>query len=96
VAMEIADTTRFEPAKDIVFTALEDEVVILNLKTRRYFGLNESGVLIWQAVQTGKDVAEMTSSMAEVYDVTAEDAREAVVTFCQELLDAGLLALVTE
>jgi len=96
VAVEIVDSTRFEPAKDIVFTALEDEVVILNLKTRRYFGLNESGVLIWQAVQTGKDVAEMIAAMAEVYDVTPEDAREAVVTFCRELHEAGLLAVVAE
>jgi hypothetical protein len=89
----LTDTTRFQGAEDVVFTAMEDEAVLLNLTTKQYYGLNESGMRIWQLVQIGSSVSEMAGAIAEDYEVSPEDARDAVAALCQELLEEGLIAV---
>jgi len=73
----LTETTRFRGAEDVVFTAMEDEAVLLNLTTKEYYGLNESGMRIWQLVQIGASIAEMAAAIAEDYEVTLEGARDA-------------------
>lgn len=86
-------STRFTGAQDVVFTASEDESVLLHLSTREYYGLNETGTRIWQLVQIGSSVSEMADALADEYEVSTEDAREAVVGLCRELLEAGLIVV---
>lgn len=85
------DATRFQGAEDVVFTAMEDEAVLLNLTTKQYYGLNESAMLIWQLVQIGSSVSEMAGAIAEDYEVSPGDARDAVASLIEELLEEGLL-----
>ncbi len=84
-------STRFQGAQDVVFTAMEDEAVLLHLGTRKYYGLNETGTRIWQLVQIGSSLSEMAQALAEEYEVSAEEALEAVTSLCSELLDEGLI-----
>ncbi|MEJ6479486.1 MAG: PqqD family protein [Octadecabacter sp.] len=44
---------------DVVGEEFDGEVVVLNLKTGQYFGLNESGVALWSAILAGADPADI-------------------------------------
>lgn len=87
----VTDRTRLRGAEDVVFTAMEDEAVLLHLGTRKYYGLNETGLRVWQMMQVGACVADISANLAKEYDVEAEDARQAVVNLCEELLAEGLV-----
>ena len=88
---KIDGSTRFTGATDVVFTAMEDEAVLLHLSSKRYYGLNETGMRIWQMVQIGASVSEMAVALAEEYDVIEGDAQDAVSALCRELLEEELI-----
>lgn len=77
---------RLIPESDVVVSDLENkEAVILNLKTNLYYTLNEIGFSIWQMVDNGFTVAEMSQKLHEEYEVTLEKAEESVANLIDDL-----------
>jgi hypothetical protein len=53
------------------------------------FNLNETGALILQALQDGKDVAEIVDLLLAEYDIEIQDAEKEVNAFIDSLKDNG-------
>lgn len=54
------------------------EGVLVDLNTKRYYQLNETAMLVWRGVESGKTVAEIVGEMTEEYEVTPEQAERSV------------------
>jgi len=67
--------TRFRAAGDALAATLSDGAVLLNLRTKRYFSLNETGTRVWELLLEGRTEEEIVRTMTEDYDV-AEDAAQ--------------------
>jgi hypothetical protein len=77
----------------VVFTRLDDTSgALLHLDSKRYYTLNETGVILWRALESGDDRETMVRALGGEFDVTAEAAREAVDEFFDELGREGLLS----
>ena len=84
--------TRYKPVPDVVFTQLDDgEAVLLSLKTRRYYTLNETGTQIWDLFKQDRSPDEIASALVETYDVDQEAARQHITAFLEELHREGLV-----
>jgi hypothetical protein len=67
------------PLKDVVFTDFEGgEGILVNLNTKQYYKLNETGALIWRGLENGNTVEDIVSEMQAVYEVTREHALTSV------------------
>ncbi len=67
------------PIEDVVFTDFEDgEGILVDLNTKQYYRLNETGALIWRGLENGRTVEEIVSEMQKHYDVTREQALTSV------------------
>jgi hypothetical protein len=55
------------------------------------FNLNETGALILQALQDGKEVTEIIDLLLAEYDINIQDAEKEVNTFVDTLKNNGLL-----
>ena len=53
--------------------------------------LNETGALLWQALEKGGDAEALTNALTAEYDVSAEEARKDVDAFLAKLQNAGCL-----
>lgn len=53
----------------ILWRKVEDEVVILDIDSGYYYTLSETGVIIWEMLVDGKSPDEISSRIAEDYDV---------------------------
>ena len=53
--------------------------------------LNETGALLWQALEKDGDVDALVNALTAEYDVSAEQAREDVEAFLAKLQQAGCL-----
>lgn len=53
--------------------------------------LNETGALLWKALEQGGDTEALVSALTAEYDVSAEVAREDVEAFLERLMNAGCL-----
>jgi hypothetical protein len=69
-----------------------DEVVILDLATGTYFGLDPVGARIWELMGEGKTLAEICDQMLAEYEVSREELEHDVLRLAEELEQQGLIA----
>ena len=58
---------RVRPARDVVFRELGGEMVLLNLKSGVYYGLNESGTQMWTLLVELKDPGRVVEALEREY-----------------------------
>jgi Coenzyme PQQ synthesis protein D (PqqD) len=77
--MTDTNSTTVVPVKDVVFTDFEGgEGILVDLNSKQYYRLNESGALIWRGLENGWTPTEIVSEMQNVYDVSNEHAQTSV------------------
>ncbi|HUK37057.1 MAG TPA: PqqD family protein [Vicinamibacterales bacterium] len=79
--------------EDVVFRELQGEAVILNLTSSMYFGLDPVGTRIWQLCETHGSLRAVWDAMQHEFDAPGDRLRSDLLTFVDELLDKGLLAI---
>ena len=77
---------------DTIFAQeVDGEMVLLDMASENYFGLDAVGSDIWQSLQEGKTLQETNDALIEMYDVSPEQLKKDIVEFVQKLVDAGLV-----
>ena len=92
--MPIELSTVVKQSKHQVSCNVDDEVAILNLKSTLYFGLDEVGACIWEALSEPRAVSELCKTVLDHFDVDETRCHSDVFKFLTELDDAGLIELV--
>ena len=92
--MAIADTARFSPTSHVLSRTLAGEAVLLDLGGGQYFGLDEVGTLVWEALDRGETLGEASAGVVARYEVAPEVARADVEALVTELLERALLTKV--
>jgi hypothetical protein len=64
--------------KDVVSTTLDQEAVILNLQTKYYYTVNDTGLRIWELLTAGTSEDEIIETLMDEYEVSAEECRSDV------------------
>lgn len=93
---EIRACTVIRHAADVLFTALGEESILLDLKSGTYFGLNEVGSRIWQLIPTHGRLDAIRDRLIEEYEVQADRAWQDLETLVVELLRRGLVAAIPQ
>jgi hypothetical protein len=71
--------------KKVIYADLDPkEGVVLNLDTKNYYRLNETGQIIWQGLSAGHSSGEIASSLTEVYDISADEVRADVASLMDQ------------
>lgn len=78
-------------SKEQIFRILGDEVVVLNLKSCVYYGLDPIGAHIWNLLGDLRSVAEIQDSLLETYEVEAECCERDLLDLLDELRAEGLV-----
>jgi len=85
---------RYRAIAEALVATLSDGAVLLNLQTKRYFSLNETGTRIWEMVQQTADEDTIIATLLGEYDVEEAMARSEVRRILDELIDAQLIVPV--
>jgi len=88
---EYSGTSTIVASKEQVFSELQGEAVILNLKSEAYHGLNGVGSRIWSLIQVPRTIDEILVLLLQEYDVEMESCRRELFGFLHELEAAGLI-----
>jgi len=84
---------RYRAIPEALVATLSDGAVLLNLQTKRYFSLNETGTRIWELVQQAADEESIVATMIREYEVDEATARTEVRRILDELIEAQLIVL---
>jgi len=82
---------RYRAIPEALVATLSDGAVLLNLQTKRYFSLNETGTRIWEMVQETADEDTIVQTLLGEYEVEEPMARTEVRRILDELIDAQLI-----
>jgi hypothetical protein len=91
-AQNISASSKFEPTLGIDEIKIDDELLVIDPLSERYFRLNPTGVFIWQTVCQGGDLASVAKAIADHFHLENERALPIVLQYTEQLFRAGLLA----
>ncbi|HEX7296141.1 MAG TPA: PqqD family protein [Pyrinomonadaceae bacterium] len=70
---------KITPQREVVFTDFDGkEGILVDLNTKQYYRLNETGSLVWRGLEKGNTVEEIVSELENEYEVSNEHARASV------------------
>jgi hypothetical protein len=78
---------------DAAFAAVEDGAVVLHMRTKRYYSLNETGTFVWRRLEDGMAETDIVADVVDKYDVGIAEAEMAVTRMLNELLQESLICL---
>ena len=78
---------------DTVFAQeVDGEMVLLDMNSENYFGLDEVGTAIWQAMQETGSLKEVAAVLLEQYEVEPEVLEKDLLDFVEKLKESGLVS----
>ena len=90
-AMSISFSDRVAIPDDVLISNLQDESVILNLQSERYFGLDSIGTRILTVLTTSESIETAYERLLQEYDVDGQELREDLTALVADLVEKGLL-----
>ncbi|NET73506.1 MAG: PqqD family protein [Sphaerospermopsis sp. SIO1G2] len=84
-------TTRLKISPHAFYQELEDQAVILNLKSEQYYTLDAVGRDMWLAIKTHESVSKATNALLLEYTVEKARLEEDLIELAAKLEAAGLL-----
>ena len=74
---------------------VDNETVILDTKSEKYFGLDAMATVIWEYLQQVGSLRETHKEVLKVYEVDSKVLERDVCRFIEELLKVGLIQVET-
>lgn len=91
--MPISFASRISVPPDTLVSVIDDECVILNLTTERYFGLDAVGTHMWTALTQSESVQVAFESLLAAYNVDAERLRQDLSRLIEQLVERRLVEI---
>jgi hypothetical protein len=91
--MAISFSDRLMVPDDVLISNLQEESVILNLQSERYFGLDNVGTRIFSVLTTSNSIGAAYELLLKEYDVDRDVLRQDLLTLIENLLEQGLMTI---
>ncbi|QFQ28801.1 PqqD family protein (plasmid) [Bacillus thuringiensis] len=80
--------TKYIKNKDVIFTKIESEAVLLDGKGGTYFGLDDVGTFIWNKIEEEMNFNQILEQMLNEYQIEPDSVKQVrveVTNFIEEL-----------
>jgi hypothetical protein len=91
--MQISFSDRVQVPEGVLISKLQDEAVILNLDSERYFGLDDVGTRILTVLTNSESIEAAYESLLAEYDVDGTVLRQDLLALIESLLQQGLVQI---
>ncbi len=82
---------KWQAAKDLLSSKIDDEVIIMGLQTDKYYGLDAIASRIWELLEEPRSLDELVSLLREEYEVEEDVCREETLALLQDLSSQKLI-----
>ena len=90
-AMTISFSDRVVVPDGVLISQLQEESVILNLESERYFGLDDVGTRFLTVLTSSESIESAYETLRDEYDVDPHALRDDLRKLVEKLIDQGLL-----
>lgn len=85
------DAGRLRPSADAVAKRVDEEVILVQLRTNRIYTLNRTGARLWELLESGHDLEQAQAQMLLEFDVGEGKLADEVRALVDDLVANGLL-----
>lgn len=89
--MTISFSDRVTVPDDVLISHLQEESVILNLDSEKYFGLDDVGTRFLSVLTSSESIEAAYERLRNEYDVDPQILRNDLLSLVNNLIDQGLL-----
>ena len=89
--MQFDPETVFKPTQNVAWRDVNDEVVILDLKSGEYYTLNSVGQFIWKSAMQDMPLTDIQQAIVDEFDVAPERAEKDLHEFVAAMIQEGML-----
>ena len=89
--MTISFSERVRVPDDVLISNLQEESVILNLDSERYYGLDDVGTRFLSVLNTSDSIEAAYELLRHEYDVDAHVLRQDLLELVEDLIKQGIL-----
>ena len=91
--MSISFSDRVKIPDDVLISKLQEESVILNLDSERYYGLDDVGSRIMSVLTTSDSIEVAYQTLLQEYDVDPQTLGQDLLEIVQNLVDQGIIQM---
>lgn len=84
---------RVQRSDEVLMQEVGDEVVLLDLASERYFGLDPVGTRIWQLIADGAELSRVHTELCAEFEAEPEHIQEDLLELVRQLSAAGLVRI---
>ena len=77
---------------DVIFQALDDEAVLLDLASEQYLILNELGKRMWELLSENGDTSTAVEQLLIEYEVDKASLRQDMANWIGRVIELGLVS----
>ena len=81
-------------AETVFAQEVDGEMVLLDMNSENYFGLDAVGTDIWQAIQEKETLQEFLETLLEQYDVEEDVLKKDLLAFVEKLKESELIEVI--
>jgi hypothetical protein len=89
--MTISFTDRVKIPDDVLISNLQDESVILNLDSERYYGLDSVGTRILAVLTSSDSIDAAYETLVQEYEIDHEVLKKDLLELVENLIAQGIL-----
>ena len=94
--LSINKNTILQRHPEQLFTMIDDEVVMLNIKHEEYLNLNSQASYIWQQLEIPLSFGELTDHLCGAYNVDKKVCVKDTLDFVIELVEKSIIQITHE
>jgi len=91
--MSISFSDRVKVADEVLISNLQEESVILNLDSERYFGLDDVGTRFLSVLTTSDSIEAAYERLLSEYDVDSQALRLDLIALIENLIEQGIVQI---
>ncbi|GIP15127.1 hypothetical protein J40TS1_07690 [Paenibacillus montaniterrae] len=82
---------RYAISETIKKTETDNELIILDITSGEFYGLNDIGKIIFNFIEQGKNNEEILFSLSQMFDIACNNIRSDVEEYLNYLADIGII-----
>ena len=91
--MTISFSDRVTVPDDVLISNLQEESVILNLDSERYYGLDDVGTRFLSVLTSSESIETAYERLRDEYKVDPQILREDLLVLVEKLIDQGIIEI---
>lgn len=93
---ELSTTTLLQRNPDMVAANLDGDLVMMNEKLGRYYGISGVGARAWELLETPASIDDLVSTICEEYEIDTDSCQQDIIRFAQDLMKVDLIEPVNK